>query len=123
MPPPSVAISVQVTIPPRLIKRLDNWQGAPLVKRTDKSIQAGLKLYGAALRMRAMAHNQTGKTSRGYAVRKLRKRPGEVAAYKVGSNTWYKHFALKADPYVDQVREQLEQPVTAFISEQIRRLA
>jgi hypothetical protein len=68
----------------------------------------------------------------GYGVRKLRLRPWqkEVAAFKVSSNTWYKHFAIvgtsrgvEPDLYVDDVREQLESRVTAFVDSAVRALA
>lgn len=130
----ALSVDVNVTVNPkdiaRITKRLQKWQGKPLAQRMDKAIQAGLKLYVAPLRVRAAKHHRTGKTQAGYNVRKLRKRPQEVAAYKVSSNTWYKHFAIvgtsrgvNADPYVTQVRDSLEPAVTAFINEQVTRLA
>lgn len=130
MPPVSISVTVNPRDIARIEKRLAKWQGKPLATRMDKAIQAGMKLYLPALRLRAARHNRTGKTAAGYNVRKLSRRPIEVAAYKVSSNTWYKHFAIvgtsrgvPADPYVDQVRETLEPTVTAFIDEQVRRLA
>lgn len=135
MPPSGVGpFAVQVTVNQkdinRITKRLDKWQGRELADRMAKAEQAGLGLYVGPLRARASAHNLTGATRSSIKVRKLRKRPGEVAAYKVGPGTWYRHFAIvgtskgvRADPYVDQVREALEPQVTAFIDEQIRRLA
>lgn len=132
MPGPSVAINLAVNPRDiaRITKRLDKWQGKPLATRMAKAIQSGLTLYVGPLRARAAAHVLTGGTVRSIRVKALRKRPGEVAAYKVGPTTWYGHFAIvgtsrgvSPDPYVDQVREQFERPVTAFIDEQIRRLA
>lgn len=96
----------------------------------DKAERAGLGLYVGALRARAGAHNLTGATQRSIKVSKLRKKAGEAAAYKVGPTTRIRHFAIvgtkrgvRADPYVDEVRRQLEPQVTRFIDEQIRRLA
>lgn len=131
MPQP---VAISVTVNPkdiaRITKRLSKWQGKPLAQRMDKAVQGGLGLYVTPLRIRAARHNTTGKTVASIKVRKLRKRPGEVAAYKVGPNTWYSHFPIvgtsrgvRADPYVDQVRQQLEPSVTSFIDEQVRRLA
>jgi hypothetical protein len=95
-----------------------------------KAEQAGMGLYIGALKAAAAVHNLTGATQRGYAVRRLRKRAGEVVAYKASSNTRYRHFAIvgtsrgvRPDPYVDRVREALEPAVTNFIDEQVRRLA
>jgi hypothetical protein len=114
----------------RIDKRLEKWQGKPLETRMAKAEQAGMALYIGPLKSRAASHNLTGATQRGYAVRKLRKRAGEVVAYKVSSNTRYRHFAIvgtsrgvKPDPYVDQVHRVLEPAVTKFIDEQVRRLA
>lgn len=134
MPPTAAPVAISVTVNQRdvdrITKRLEKWQGRPLAMRMEKAIQGGLRLYVGPLKARAGAHNATGKTQRGYNVRKLRNKPGEVAAYKVSSNTWYKHFAIagtsrgvRADPYVDQIRSGLEPSVTTFIDEQIRRLA
>lgn len=129
-PPISIAVTVNQRDIDRITKRLDKWQGKPLAVRMEKAIQAGLKLYVAPLRQQASRHNKTGATQRGYGVRKLRRKPGEVVAYKVGSRTWYKHFAIAgtsrgvaADPYVDRVHRGLEPQVTRFIDEQIGRLA
>jgi len=130
--PPAVAISV--TVNPRdvarLTKRLDKWQGKPLAERMAKAEQAGLGLYVGALRLRAARHNLTGQTQRSIKVTKLRKRVGEAAAYKVGPTSRQRPFAIvgssrgvQADPYVDEVYRALEPAVTAFIDEQVRRLA
>src|SRR5688500_19352580 len=87
MPPPGVAISV--TVNPRDIarisKRLDKWQGKPLEERIAKAIQGGLGLYVGPLKARAAIHNRTGATMGSIKVRKLKKRTGEIAAYKVRS--------------------------------------
>jgi hypothetical protein len=115
----------------RVAKRLDKWQGKPLEVRTQKAEQAGMKLFISPLKSRAARHNLTGKTQYGYAVRKLRKKNyTELGAYKAGSNTWYRHFAIvgtrrgvRPDLYVDAVRESFGVRVVAFIREQITRLA
>jgi hypothetical protein len=132
MAPPAVSISVAVNPKDvaRLTKRLDKWQGKPLADRMAKAEQAGLGLYVGALRMRAARHNLTGETMRSIKVTKLRTRSGEVAAYKVGPTSRHRPFAIvgtsrgvEADPYVDEVYQSLEPTVTAFIDEQVRRLA
>lgn len=131
---PAPPVSINVTVNPRDIarieKRLDKWQGKPLAMRMEKAEQGGMGLYVAPLRARAGAHNLTGRTQRSIRVSKLRKKAGEVAAFKVGPTTRWRHFAIagtrrgvEADPYVDAVHRQLEPRVTAFIDEQVRRLA
>ncbi len=127
--------SLDVTINPqdmaRAQKRLDKWKGAPLAIRTQRAAQAGMKLFIAPLRARAERHNLTGRTQRGYAVRKLRKRNyTEIAQYKASSNTWYKHFAIVGtsqgvppDPYVSQVKAEYQARVVSFIESEIVRLA
>jgi hypothetical protein len=115
----------------RVQKRLDKWQGAPLKVRTQKVQQGAMKLFIAPLRAEAARHNDTGATQKGYGVRKLRqKNYTELGAYKVSSNTWYKHFAIvgtkrgiQRDPYVDRVREKYHARIVAFIRQQIFRLA
>ncbi len=127
----SLSVDVNITVSPAVYKKLDQWQGKPLQIRTQKAQQAGMKLYVPALRTQAGRHNRTGKTQRGYGVRKLRQRNyTELGAYKASSNTWYKHFAIvgtsqgvRPDPYVDRVRTALTPAVVGFIETQIRRLA
>lgn len=131
-----MTVQINVTVNPRdiarLEKRLSKWQGKDLATRMDKALQAGLKLFVPALKARAARHNRTGKTMATYGVRKLRKQPfnKEVAAYKVGASTWYRHFAIvgtsrgvEPDPYVASVEEALSGTVTDFVGEQITRLA
>ncbi len=131
----SNSLSIDIAINPadlaRATKKLDQWQGAPLKIRTQKAQQAGMKLYIAPLKAQAARHNLTGKTQRGYGVRKLRQRNyTELGAYKASSNTWWKHFAIvgtsqgvQPDPYVDRVRTAMTPAVVGFIETQIRRLA
>jgi hypothetical protein len=115
----------------RIEKRLDKWQGKPLAMRMDKAERAGMNLYVAPLKAAAAAHNLTGATQRGMKVRALRKRrqQQEVAAYKAGSSTRHRHFAVvgtsrgvEADPYVDRIQTALEPRVVAFIEQQVMRL-
>ncbi len=131
----STSLTLDITINQqdlaRVTKKLDQWKGAPLKIRTQKAQQAGMKLFISPLRGQAARHNLTGKTQRGYAVRKLRqKNYTELGAYKASSNTWYKHFAIvgtsqgvRPDHYVAQVRDTLAPAVVGFIETQIRRLA
>lgn len=114
----------------KAVKLLDKYQGAPLAVRTDKASKAGMKLFVNPAKAQAARHNLTGATQRGYNVRKLKKRTREVSAYKVDSNTRYRHFAIvgtrtgiKPDPYLDRVKGALAPQVRKFISEQITRLA
>lgn len=127
-------VDVDVTIDPKALaranKRLDKWKGAPLKVRTQKVEQAAGKLYIPALRAQAARHHRTGATERGYAVRKTPLRRREIAAYRVISNTWYKHFAIvgtsrgvEPDRYVEYVGQRLHTPVVKFIKTNIKRLA
>lgn len=127
-------IKLSLTVNPRDIKRittrLDKWQGAPLAKRMDKALGEGMKLLINPIRSGAARHKITGATGRSVRVKKLRRKPGEVGAYKVGVNSWYGHFPItgtsrgvEADPYVDAALEANEGQVMSFIDEQIRRLA
>ena len=114
----------------RITKRLDKWQGAPLAKRMDKALGEGMKLLINPIRLGAQRHRTTGATYKSVKVKKLRRKAGEVAAYKVGVNTWYGHFpisgtsrGIEGDPYVDAAYEANSGKVMSFIDEQIRRLA
>lgn len=128
--PVSVSVQVNPRDIARVTKRLDKWQGRPLEERMAKAQQAALSLFVGPLRARAAAHNLTGATTRSIKVTKLRKRPGEAAAYKVGPTSRHRPFAIvgtsrgvKPDLYVDQVREALEPAVLGFMDAQVRRLA
>lgn len=124
---------LSVTITPGDIERatalLDKWQGAPLAKRVQKSIQAGLKLLLGPIKGGARRHHVTGATEASVKVRLLKKRSGEVAAYKVGIGTWYGHFPIAGvygnpgDGYVDRSVKTYSGQVTKFIDDQITRLA
>jgi len=131
--PPTAGAGIVLTVNQkdidRISKRLDKWQGKPLEVRMQKAERAGMALYVGPLKSRAGAHVLTGKTRSGYAVRTLRRRPNEKAAFKVSSNTRQRHFAIvgtsrgvRADPYVEEVQRQFEPQVLRFIDEQIRRL-
>jgi hypothetical protein len=127
------SVSVAVTVNPkdiaRVTKRLDKWQGAQLAKRVEKAIQGGLSLFVPRIRAGARGHHVTGKTERSVRVNKLRKRTGEIVAYKVGPNEWYSHFPISGpysapgDPYVEQAEQELGGEVMSFIDDQITRLA
>lgn len=130
---PTSPVAISVTVNPRDIarieKRLDKWQGKPLETRIEKAVQGGLKLLIAPIRLRAARHHRTGATERGVAVKKLRKRPGEAVAYKVGVSTpRYARaviggpYSAAADPYVTDVYRALEGQVDSFIDQQVRRL-
>lgn len=155
----TLPVAISVTVNPRDIarieKRLAKWQGKPLADRLDKSIRAGLTLMVRPIRAAAPqpGRERPPKDARGtlaasVQVWKLKKRPGEVAAYAVGprggrsktlrvaphrSLVISGHRMVTHDgrevgfvtgqPFVDQAAGPMEAPVMAFINEQVRRLA
>lgn len=156
MPAP---VSLNITVNPRDIarieKRLAKWQGKPLAERVDKAMRAGLSLMVGPIRTKAPqpghergAKDATGRLAAATQVWKLKKRPGEIAAYAVGprggrskSLRVAPHRALviaghrmvthdgrqvgyvTGQPYVDQAVSEMEPSVMRFINEQIGRLA
>jgi len=113
----------------RATKTLDQFQGMPLKQLMLKVEKAAIGLYVNPLKRRAARHNQTGATQASIKVKILKTTRKEIAAFKVGPNTWYRHFAIggtsqgvRADPYVDDVRGALEPQVFGFIDDQIKRL-
>lgn len=106
----------------RAAKSLDKWKKKPLALLMSRITRAALSLTLPATKARAARHNRTGATQRGYLVRKLKTRGSENAAWKMDSNTPWRHFVLKDDPYVDEVFRALEPTVVRFIHEQVRRL-
>ncbi len=133
--PSSFSVTINSADVARVVKRLDKWQGAELATRTQKAIQAGAALLVGPIRAGADRHRITGNTERSVAVKKLRNRSGENAAYKVGvkaknaSSAWYAHFlivgtsrGIVSDGYVDAAYAELGGEVTAFIDNQIIRL-
>lgn len=128
MTQPALSVEVNQKDIDRVLKRLDKWQGAPLAKRMEKAVAGGLALLVSPIRFGAQRHRVTGATSASVKVKKLRKKPGEVFAYKVGVNTWYGHFPIggtsqgvEADPYVDAAFDSGRDRVQSFIDEQIVR--
>lgn len=113
----------------RITKKLNKWQGEPLLKRTDKAVRAGWQLLIKPISAGASRHRVTGLTERTVKVLKLRKRPGEMFAYKVGVTTWYGHFPITGvygnpgDPYVDAAYQSLNGQVRSFVDNEITRLA
>lgn len=125
---PGIAIEVSQKDIARVTKRLDNWTGTNLRRRAERVAYGAMSLFVSPLRAQAARHNRTGATQRSIKTKKLRKRPGEAAAWRVGPTTWYKHFVITgtnrgiiADPYVDEVREALTGEVLSFYDEQIRK--
>lgn len=137
MPPVGMAVTINPKDIARVQKRLEKWQGAPLEKRMDKAVRAGLSLLIKPIRAGALRHKSTGNTARSVGVKKLRKKPGEMnASYKVGikavrpRQAWYGHFPITgtsrgvmADPYVEAAWDDHREQVSAFIDEQVRKLA
>jgi hypothetical protein len=133
--PSSFSVTINSADVARVEKRLNKWQGAELATRTQKAIQGGAALLVGPIRAGAAHHHITGKTEASVAVKKLRNRSGENAAYKVGvkaknaSSAWYAHFVIVGtkrgivgDGYVDRAYEELGGEVTDFIDNQIIRL-
>jgi hypothetical protein len=127
--PSSFSVTINSADVARVEKRLNKWQGAELAK------QGGAALLVGPIRAGAAHHHITGKTEASVAVKKLRNRSGENAAYKVGvkaknaSSAWYAHFVIVgtkrgivADGYVDAAYAELGGEVTDFIDTQIIRL-
>ncbi len=132
VPPITMSVTINQRDIDRIEKRLDKWQGKELALRMEKATRAGMNIYVGPLKGRASAHNRTGKTQSSIKVRPLKKRyqDAEVGAFKVGPTTRYRPFAIagtsrgiQADPYVEEIQRELESRVSAFIDEQVRRLA
>jgi hypothetical protein len=132
--PSSFSVTINSADVARVEKRLNKWEGKELATRTEKAMQAGAALLVGPIRAGAAHHRITGNTERSVGVRRLHKRSGENAAYKVGVKVtnklaWYAHFVIVGtkrgivgDGYVDRAYEELGGEVTDFIDTQIIRL-
>ena len=121
MPEPLVSITVDPRDIARVKKRLDKWQGAPLAARLTRAIQGGLALLVRPLR--AAAPRKTGLLQRKIRTSSLRKRFGEVAAYKVGSTAPHAHLVIQGTREHSLAGRAGKGPYSVFPDNEVRRNA